>query len=347
MASITLNDLVVLNEELVALTRAGVSLEQGLGELGKDFPGELGRLAQRLAKRLAEGADLTQAFREETHDFPPAYQAVIVAGLKTGKLPAALENLSHLMQKLAELRSAIGVALIYPLMMFITAYALLIVVLVVATPNFERAFAAFAISPGTGMTGASWLSSTLWMWVPLVPPCIVAVLLVWRRQNRPFATSTGMGRWLRKLPLIGAMIRAGEVSQMCDLLALLIEQEMPLDDSLRLAAAMIHDPALSSTLLATADAAQRGEPLDQTLTAAAGVPPFLRWLLSLGWRERALVPALRQAGELYRQQCLRKSEHLHTFLPALLTILMGGIGMALFVLFVFLPLVELWMGLIG
>ena len=110
---------------------------------------------------------------------------------------------------------------------------------------------------------------------------------------------------------------------------------------------MIHDPALSSTLLATADAAQRGEPLDQTLTAAAGVPPFLRWLLSLGWRERALVPALRQAGELYRQQCLRKSEHLHTFLPALLTILMGGIGMALFVLFVFLPLVELWMGLIG
>ena len=71
MTTATLDDLIALNDEIGALVRAGVPLEQGLAELGDDMPGRLGRVAAAVAERTARGESLQQALADHALALPP------------------------------------------------------------------------------------------------------------------------------------------------------------------------------------------------------------------------------------------------------------------------------------
>jgi len=92
-----LDDLIALNDEIAALVRAGVPLEMGLAELGGDLPGRLGRFATALAQRTAQGESLAQAIAGDAGQLPQAYRAVVEAGVRAGRLPAALEAVAAIL----------------------------------------------------------------------------------------------------------------------------------------------------------------------------------------------------------------------------------------------------------
>ena len=54
-ATITLDEIVALNDEMLALVRAGMPLEQGLADVAHDVRGNLGRISGMLAERMARG----------------------------------------------------------------------------------------------------------------------------------------------------------------------------------------------------------------------------------------------------------------------------------------------------
>ena len=54
---ISLDQLLALSDEMAALVRAGIPLEQGLTALGHESPGKLGSVATRLADRLRSGRE--------------------------------------------------------------------------------------------------------------------------------------------------------------------------------------------------------------------------------------------------------------------------------------------------
>ena len=92
--SISLDDLVALNDEIAGLVRAGVPLEIGLASWGRDLPGELGRTASRLGESIAQGQSLSESFAAQGDRIPRVYTALVTAGLRSGRLPAALESLT-------------------------------------------------------------------------------------------------------------------------------------------------------------------------------------------------------------------------------------------------------------
>ena len=98
----TLNDLLALNQEIAALVRAGVPLERGLADLGADMPGRLGKAAASLAERTARGESLEQALADQAVTLSPAYRAVVQAGVRAGRLPAALEAVAASAHRTAE-----------------------------------------------------------------------------------------------------------------------------------------------------------------------------------------------------------------------------------------------------
>ena len=72
--AISLDQLVALNDEMAALVRAGVPLEQGLTELGRDMPGRLGEIAAELGQRMGGGETLPQILAADEHRFPPVWR---------------------------------------------------------------------------------------------------------------------------------------------------------------------------------------------------------------------------------------------------------------------------------
>src|SRR5688572_24004919 len=92
--AVSLDELLALNDEIAALLRAGVPLERGLSQFGRDASGRRGELARDLAERLEKGESLPQAIAASKQQFPPLYAAVVQAGLKSGRLAVALEGLA-------------------------------------------------------------------------------------------------------------------------------------------------------------------------------------------------------------------------------------------------------------
>ncbi len=86
----TLEQLAALSDEMAALVRAGVPLEQGLEALGGELPGRSGELATLLASRMDAGEGLPQILADEDERFPPVWRAVVEAGFGSGHLCAAL-----------------------------------------------------------------------------------------------------------------------------------------------------------------------------------------------------------------------------------------------------------------
>ncbi len=92
--AIALDDLIALNDEIAALSRAGLPLERGLLGFGIEVPGRLGAVATALGERMERGESLAEAVRDERLNLPATYRAVVEAGLRSGRLAAALEDLA-------------------------------------------------------------------------------------------------------------------------------------------------------------------------------------------------------------------------------------------------------------
>jgi general secretion pathway protein F len=93
--TITIDQLLALNAEIAALTRAGVPLERGLLIASRELRGRLGKIAGTLGRRLSRGEGLVEALEGEGRSIPPLYRAVVEAGARSGQLPVALEGMAR------------------------------------------------------------------------------------------------------------------------------------------------------------------------------------------------------------------------------------------------------------
>ena len=94
----SLEELIALTDEMAALVRAGIPLEEGLTHVARDLARRPGRIAQMLATRMQGGESLLHVVSTSPDVFPPTYRAVVEAGLRCGRLPAALEGLASTAQ---------------------------------------------------------------------------------------------------------------------------------------------------------------------------------------------------------------------------------------------------------
>ena len=102
--TVSLDDLIALTDEMAALVRAGVPLEAGMASAARELSRKPAKLAGAMSQRMQSGESLLHVLQTSPNVFPPAYVAVVEAGLRAGRLPAALEGLATSSRRAAELR---------------------------------------------------------------------------------------------------------------------------------------------------------------------------------------------------------------------------------------------------
>ncbi|MGQ9574733.1 MAG: type II secretion system F family protein [Thermoguttaceae bacterium] len=337
MAAIGLDQLIALNEEIAALVRLGVPLELGLERLGEEMPGASGKAAAWLAQRLREGQTLDQVLAQEPEVFPPVYRAVVEAGLKAGRLSAALESLAVCASRLADTRRMVGAAFIYPILVLLVAWGLFIVFTVVMAPAFLAMFQELRV-PGQGLleTLAGW-GQLAWYWGPAVPVLVLlAATIWWSTSGRPALVQPRAAGWLLGwLPWTRRMLREAQVASFAEVLALLVEHRVPLPEAVTLAGQAVGQRQWELAAHQIADSLRRGQPLSAAEPATARLPPLLRWQLLSGQSRGTLWAALRHAADAYHERARHQAEKARVFLPILVTLAIGGGVVALYAALVF------------
>lgn len=323
VAAVPLDVAVALCDEIAALARAGVPLERGLTALGKKRRGALERYTAELAERMERGESLPQLVAREDASLPPLLRAVIAAGLRSGHLGVCLEQLAETMRRAAELRRAMFGALLYPLLVLVVAYLLFVVSVIHLVPPMLGAYATFRVAP-------PWLLALLaraseswqWWWYWPLMVLALAVSLLWWRLRRGVATTRGKSLF--------RMYRFGRLSAFAETLALLIEQQLPLPDAIELAAGASGDGALIRASQAYAAQVRQGQ-----TPAPDRFPPLIGMVLAAPQPVTETVRCLRRLAQDYARRARRDVNWLSAYLPALLTIFLGG-GAALVAIYSFL-----------
>jgi len=334
--SITLDQLVALNDEIAALTRAGIPLDQGLRALGQDLPGQLGRAASALGQRLHRGETLERAFEQMDHTFPPIYQAVVMVGLRSGRLPAALEGIATTSRRIAQLRRSMVISMVYPLIVLFVASVVLWFTCTQTQPVVFETYEVMDIVAPPWYELLYWVSGRI-STILNVTWILVAVLFVlWFVRS---GQASSLNRSVRRgLPTLSHLRWTGRMATFSELLALLVEQDVPLDEALKLAAAAGGDAHLKRTAQTLAERIQTGQTVGRI---PQGFPPLLGWLLASGHGQTTLVKTLRQTADGYRRRFDHQATWLGVYLPIFLSAGIGGMVALYYVLLVMGPLYNL------
>lgn len=336
---LSLEDLAAFNDEICALSKAGVPLALGLPAATAGLRRRVVALSNRLAVRLSEGHSLEEAMASEGETFPPVYRALVAVGVKTGRLDRALGSLSTFARSLETLGQQISLALLYPTLVLLTAFVILWGLQVVWWPRLVV----------MGVEIPEFL--VMLLRVLAVPLVILSVGIFWRLSPHSLARPVKSSIWhparlatalLLVLPWVGRILANYHRAAFTELLGLLLEQGIPLTEAVPLAIDGSGDRRLAARRDLLVQHLEAGGRLGDCLQENRLATPFLSWMLIAAERRGALVPTLKQATSILRRRAAYQAEWFRMVFPVLAVVIIGGGAVLCTTLSVFAPLVELF-----
>lgn len=333
------DDLVALNEEIAGMARAGLPLDQGLRALAKEMGrGRLQKVTAAIAADLEAGKTLPEALQHQGKTLPPYYASLVAVGIRTGRMGEVLVTLTTYARNLHSLRSIVREALVYPTLVLVCACLLLMAFGWMIVPQFEAAYKGFdLILPiSTQIT----LFLCRYPVILLFGPILLIVLAVGAARLACGFRPQGRRRWARifyGFPLVGTMVRASRQAAFAELLAILVDQEVPLAEAFQLAGQATADPVMAGSAEEIHKQLVEGRPLGQVLSGRGLVPAWVSWLIGHGERQAALGKSLHHVASFYQRQVTLRAAYLRNVLPPFLIICTAGLILATIFVVVVIP----------
>lgn len=338
--STELRRLIALNNEILALSRAGLPLSRGLFAVSSGVRGPLARITNSVKERINRGESLEQALSDPAAGIPAVYRAVVRAGLRSGNLPAALERLAIITNEYSESRRAIGLAILYPLTVLIMGYGLLLITALVTAPRMVALLDNFGLPRAPVLSALIWIGGQGKIALALPPILLVLLGLAWMRSGSSGAM--GADESLRVLGPgwffgLGGLLRKARAAAFSDILALLLEHDVPFDEAIELSGRASGDPRLSRAASAAAERARQGEAPLEAMKAAGAFPMLLVWLGAVASSRAHFVAALKGAALIARRDAIARADAIRMFVPLALVLLIGATAALAYASILYIP----------
>lgn len=344
--SLSLSELIALNQELAALVRAGIPLEQGLIELGSSNSGTLGEVAGYLGNRLQAGETLSRILGDDSVPLPRFWKATILAGIRAGRLGSVLEHIVTSGRRLAESRRTLCAALLYPLIVMVLAYVVFVFAVTYLAPVFASALKDLTAASEPFVDLLAWLGGRVWWWVFVIPGLALVCLAVeWfaGRRDPLVGGSPLVHRLMSCWPSWRRSRRDSQFAAFAEILSLLIREQTPLPEALLLAAEASSDDLLRASATRLSGQLGSGQKLSAEQVRSLNMPPLLGFMLATGANRVELSDALSVAADRYRERSAATANRNAVLVPIVFSAVVGGAAALALGMTVFGPIcILLW-----
>jgi type IV pilus assembly protein PilC len=331
------DSLIIFNQELLALLKAGIPLLQTLELLvghGKDAL--LRRSLENVVERVKEGLSFSEAL-EEAGTFPAVYRANVVAGERSGTLPEVVGRWLAFQNFAQKSRRRILEALIYPMFLVVVLVIALVVIFNVVLPRFAEIYSGggFEMPQATRILLAfgSFMRDTIWIQAGL------------------FAVLLGVGRWMftteagRRvieriilfLPRAGTLYRMYHSSVFTRTLSVLLAGGMPVLQALEVIQRTTPSERMKLRLVRVAEMVRAGSSLHLALEQSKMLDPLAVEMTRVGEQSSALPDMLNHVADFFDQEVEKATTAITTLIGPALILFMGVLVLGL-LLAVYVPL---------
>jgi type IV pilus assembly protein PilC len=334
-------NLVVFNQELLALVKAGLPILTSLDLLSeRTQQPKLRALLYDIREAVKGGAALSAALAEHPHVFSPLYTGALRAGEQSGNLVDSLGRYVEYQKRILALRQRFRAALTYPGVLALASVAVITFLLTFVIPTFTRIYgdmeAELPIATRILMSITQQLRGSL----PIVGALTVLLLVgIWRWRRTP-AGRQWIDRQILRLPWAGEIVRGYLFSRFARTLAMSLGGGIPMIPSLQATFDTLGNAYLANTLQPAIPKVTAGSTLSDALGSPAVVPPLLLEMVSVGESSGSLQDMLGHVAELYDADIDARLTALAAVIEPIIMIGMGLV-VAVIVIVMYLPIFHL------
>jgi type IV pilus assembly protein PilC len=317
-------EIVMFSRQLALLLESGTDIVTALDLLQGQIPNQtLQKIIGEVASDIRGGSSLSKALSKHPRAFSQMYYQAIAAGEQGGNLEIVLKQMADYMEKAVVTQKQIKSALRYPIMVFVAAIA---VVLVLVTWVFPT-FAGLYIQMGAQLPLATRILIGITNWANhyglyLLLGVLIAVAVVYIYIRTP----AGKYRWdkfMLNVPVIGRIVRLGELSRACRTMSMLVRIGLPLPEILTMTANSSTNKFVVENLTGVHQELIRGEGLSEPMARREIFLPLMTQMVKVGEETGNLDNTLTTVAENFDMESADKTKAAVALIQPVITIFIG------------------------
>ena len=334
-------ELSLVTRQLASFLAAGLPVAQALGATidQAEEPG-VREVFAAVRSDVFGGHRLAEALAQFPREFPEVYRATVAAGEDSGQLAGVMERLANYLEERQALRGKIAAAFIYPAVVTLVAFVIVIFLMTYVVPQVVEVFRQSRQAlpwPTRLLLATSEMVRVAGFWIALAAVAAAFGFRAWLRLPGRRLAWHGM---LLRLPIFGRILRAMDTARFASTLAILAGAGVPLLRALEAARATLSNSVLAAAVRQIIEAVREGNTLSGSLARVKVFPPVLVHLAASGESTGQLSTQLERAATNLSREAERRALALSTLLEPLLILAMGAVVLGI-VLAVLMPIIEI------
>ncbi|NVK30038.1 MAG: type II secretion system inner membrane protein GspF [Gammaproteobacteria bacterium] len=338
---LSLADLSLITRQMATLIGAGTPLAESLQMVASQAEKPRVRaIILGVRSTLLEGYSLADSLAAYPAAFGQMYRATVDAGEQTGKLDKVLERLADYVEDQQAVAGTVSKALVYPILLVIVCIGIVVGLLVFAVPSVVSIFD----DQGRELPG---ITQTLiamsdfaqnWWFASLLG--VISSWVVWRQLLKLESVAYAYDAWKLRVPLVRKLIRTGNTAQFSRTLAILVNSGVPLLQAISVAAQVVTNRPMQTTVAHAAAKVREGGTLAKSLNQSGQFQPLLIHMIASGEASGELGPMLQKAAEQQDRELHNYVGTLTSLLNPIVLLIMASI--VLFIVFaMMLPILQM------
>jgi type IV pilus assembly protein PilC len=333
----------VMARQLATMISSGLSLLRALYVLEEQTEAPKLRNAIVAVRQDVEaGLALSQAMAKHPKVFNDLFVAMVRAGETGGNLEEVLERVAIQLEKDDNLRRTVRSAMVYPILIGVFAFAVLIGMVLFIIPIFADMFKDLGGELPTItqiMINFSDAMRSYWYLMILVPVVLVVAFRKWK------ATERGGYIWdsikLHFPMRVGDIVRKIAVARFARTLGTLTASGVPILQALDITARTAGNRVISDPMAEVAERVREGQPLATPLARTGVFPVMVTQMLSVGEETGAVDSMLHKLADFYDDEVATMLKSLTSIIEPIMMIGVGAI-VGVVVIAMYMPMFKIF-----
>ena len=334
-------ELALFTRQLASLLEAGLPLEQAFTALLEQAERPYVRdLVASIRSEVMGGASFSDALSRHPRDFAEIYRALIASGEQIGQLARVLSRLADYIERSNALIQKVRLAFIYPGIVTVVAFAIVIFLLTYVVPQIVSVFANTKQKLPlltTMMLAVSNFTRAYGIYVALI---VIGAFMAWRRALKNPDLKRRFHSWLLDAPVYGKFERSMNTARFASTLAITTGSGVPILRALDTSRDTLSNVAMKELVEDASASVREGVSLARALSAQKYFPPMLIHMIRAGEITGELPAMLERAASAQQADLERRALTIAGLLEPVLILVMGVVVL-LIVLAVLMPIIEI------
>lgn len=312
------------SRSLATMTAGGLPIDEALGLIASDPSDKVvAKFASGVRESVMSGRSLADALAEQKQAPPDYVIGLVKAGEAGGSLAPVLDRISSSVENEIRLANALRGALIYPAILFATAFLSVILILLVVAPALKPVLDAGGDqtpASARALIAASDFLQQWWTTGCIALLAIILVISVWSRSRSGRRTLSVLSL---KFPVMGKVLLDVETARFLSSFSALLENGMTVVPALAIAKEGSGNPLVQHAAGEIAEDVRQGKSVSRSLLDNGFFPVAAAHMAAVGEKSGALPAMLAKAANIFEDRSARQISRITTIAGPLLTLVLG------------------------